>query len=127
MALAGSSRGSPGLGFVLVIEGTIVALAPFDVVFATATGGSATSRVVLFCILAILGTLAGQRIGLRLRPSSSGNLLGLAFALFIAIWVAGTDVLFRPILHSGYVDPIHKPLEVRLVYFTLRAFNENVF
>ena len=118
-----------GLGFVLVIGGTIAAMAPFDVAFAAATGGSAPARVVLFLLLALLGALAGQRIGLRIRPERSGCsvCLGLAFALIVAVWVAATDVLFRPILPVAYVDLIHQPLRMRLAYFMLRAFNENVF
>jgi hypothetical protein len=52
--------------------------------------------------------------------------LGLAFALIVAAWVAGTDV-FRPILPVAYVDFIHQSLGFRLTYFVLRAFNENVF
>jgi hypothetical protein len=118
-----------GLGFVLVIGGTIAAMAPFDVVFSAATGQSAPARVVLFCFLALLGSLAGHRIGLRIRPEHSGRSvgLGLAFALIVAVWVAGTDFLFRSILPVAYVDFIHQPLGLRLAYFMLRAFNENVF
>ena len=117
-----------GLGFVLVIGGAFAAVAPFDVVFAAITGTSALSRVVLFYFLALLGALAGQRIGLRIRPERSGGaVLGLVFALLVALWVAGTDVLFRSILPVDYVDFIHRPLGDRLLYFVLRAFNENVF
>jgi hypothetical protein len=77
----------------------------------------------------LLGALAGQRIGLRIRPERSGCsvCLCLAFALIVAVGVAGIDVLFRPILPVAYVDVIHQPLRVRLAYFMLRAFNENVF
>jgi hypothetical protein len=41
-----------GLGFVLVVGGTISAMAPVDVAFSTATGQSAPTSVVLFCFLA---------------------------------------------------------------------------
>ena len=117
-----------GLGFVLVIGGTIAALGPFDVVFAAVTRTSALARVVLFCCLAVLGGLAGQRIGLRIRPERSGGaVLGLSFALIVALWIVGVDVLFRPILPVDYVDYIHRPLGERLAYFVLRAFNENVY
>ena len=44
-----------GLGFVLVIGGTIAAMAPFDVAFMAATGRSTSARVVLFCFLTLLG------------------------------------------------------------------------
>ena len=57
-----------GVGFVLVIGGAIAAVAPFDVAFATATRGSAPARVVLFCVLALLGGLAA---GGLLRPERS--------------------------------------------------------
>jgi len=50
-----------------------------------------------------------------------------SFALIVAAWVAGTDVLFRPILPVAYVDFIHQSLGFRSAYFVLRAFNENVF
>jgi hypothetical protein len=122
------SQISADLGYVLVIGGTIAAVAPFDIVFNAATSGSAILRVVLFCGLVVCGQTVGLRIGLRVRPRVWRTSLewGLGFAIIVGVLVAATDFVFRHALPPSYVSFIHQPLEGRLIYFCLRAFNENV-
>jgi hypothetical protein len=115
------------LAVIVLIGGTIAAHVAFDVVFATVTADSAVGRVILFTTLVWLGAWAGAKVGLPLRGSKHSVLIGLSCALVMAIAVAFIDYLFRPILSPSYVEVFHRELNVRLIYFMLRAFNENVF
>jgi hypothetical protein len=119
----------PGIGVVLVVGGPIAALAPFDVVFAAVTRGSAPLRVCLFWAVALSGALSGARIGLQIRSPGLKYraLVGLAAAFSIAVAIVLIDFLFRNILRIPPADFIYLDLRARLVYFMLRAFNENVF
>jgi hypothetical protein len=57
------------------------------------------------------------------RPKAQTNTL----ACIVAVLVAATDFAFRHALPPSYVSFVHQPLKLRLIYFILRAFNENVF
>lgn len=130
--LAGADRlqhPSPALLATLAIAAVIAALMPFDILVDAVTFGSPSLRVALTVALVLTGAACARRLGLRLeghgvrRPA----LFGLLVALLVAIYVVILDAfLFRGVLAQDYVAFLHQPLDVRLGYFMLRAFNENV-
>jgi hypothetical protein len=109
---------------------TIAAIAPFDVLFAAATFGSLFARVGLIAVLAFIGAFCADRVGLRLQGHGTRRpvLVGVAAAIAAAVYVAAIDgVVFRATLPTSYVFFFETTgLRDRLIYFMLRAFNENV-
>ncbi|HKB95227.1 MAG TPA: hypothetical protein VKB94_00175, partial [Rhizomicrobium sp.] len=74
-------------------------------------------------------TFCAGKVGLRLDGHGTRwpVLAGLGGAIAVAIYVAIIDVvLFRSTLSASSVASLHTPLNIRLSYFMLRAFNENV-
>jgi len=130
VAQTGPTRLSPALVGILLIGMTIAAIAPFDVLFAAATFGSPFARVGLIALLALIGTFCAHRVGLRLHGHGMRRplLFGVAAAIATAVYVAVIDgVVFRATLPVSYVDFFETTgLRDRLIYFMLRAFNENV-
>jgi hypothetical protein len=123
-------RFSPVLVAILIICLTIAAIAPFDVAFAAATFGSPVARAGLIAVLALIGAFCADRVGLRLEGHGTRwpVLVGIAAAIAAAAYVAAIDgVIFRAALPAAYVDLFEtEGLSDRLIYFMLRAFNENV-
>lgn len=120
---------SPSLIAILVVSTTISVIAPFDVAFAAVTFGSPFLRALLIAGMVVVGGLCAQRVGFRLEGHGlrSPFALGLAMAAVVAIWICVLDgFLFRHLLTTDYVRFIRSPLPNRMVYFMLRAFNENV-
>lgn len=128
-----SRSGLVPLAAIALIAAAIGWFAPFDVYYTALTGNSAPARTLVIAGVAILGGLAAQAAGLRLVGHGRlGGLgapagIGLAAAVTVAGWVLLLDcLLFRARLAEGVVAFLRAPLDVRLVYFMLRAFNENV-
>jgi hypothetical protein len=123
-------RFSPALVAILLIGATIAAITPFDVAFDAATFGSPAGRVGLIAILALIGAGCADRVGLRLEAHGARRpvLIGIAAAVAVAAYIVVLDgVLFRAALPANYVQFFETMgLRDRLVYFMLRAFNENV-
>jgi hypothetical protein len=115
---------------ILLIGMAIAAIAPFDVAFAAATSGSRPGRMGLIAVLALIGAFCGNRVGMRLEGHGSRRpvLIGVAGAVAVAVYVVALDgVLFRASLPVSYLHFFETTgLRDRLVYFMLRAFNENV-
>ena len=123
-------RFSPALVAILLIGATIAAITPFDVAFDAATFGSPAGRVGLIAVLALIGAGCADRVGLGLEAHGARRpvLVGIAAAVAVAAYIAAIDgVLFRAALPADYVQFFATMgLRDRLVYFMLRAFNENV-
>jgi hypothetical protein len=121
---------SPALVAILFISMAIAAVAPFDVAFAAVTLGSPMMRVALICILTLIGAFSAEQT--RFRLTGHGTrwpiLIGLTMAVGVAVYVMVIDgLLFRGVLSSSYVHFFEATsLKERLIYFMLRAFNENV-
>jgi hypothetical protein len=130
VAQRGRARLSPALVGILFVGMTIAAIAPFDVLFAAATFESPFARVGLIAVMAFIGTLCADRVGLRLQGHGTRRpmLVGIAAAIAVAVYVAAIDgVVFRATLPTSYVFFFETTgLRDRLIYFMLRAFNENV-
>jgi hypothetical protein len=130
VAQRGRARLGPALVGILFIAMTIAAIAPFDVLFAAATFGSPFARVGLIAVLALVGGFCADRVGLRLEGHGTRRpvLVGVAAAIATADYVAAIDgVVFRATLPASYVSFFETTgLRDRLIYFMLRAFNENV-
>jgi len=122
-------RATWALPAIAAISGAIAWIAPFDLAFTAAAGNSPLRRLVLIVALALVGGIAARLAGLKLEGHGTRSpvLLGLAWAALAAAWVVVLDCyLFRGSLAPGYAGFLHTPLHVRLFYFMLRAFNENV-
>ena len=115
---------------ILLISMAIAAVDPFDVAFAAATLGSPIMRVALIAILTLIGAFLAEQAGFRLTGHGTRwpVLIGLSMAVGVAVYVMVIDgLLFRGVLSSSYVQSIEATsLTRRLIYFMLRAFNENV-
>ncbi|MFL9863604.1 hypothetical protein PQR67_05420 [Paraburkholderia fungorum] len=118
-------------GTLLLVGALIASQAGFDIVFNAITGGVPWIRVVLFLALTVIGIFCAQRTGLRLAAHDLGRPVVVAFSigLLVAVYVATVDlIVFRQLLPPDYVAFFAgHPLSERLVYFMLRAFNENIF
>lgn len=117
------------LAAIVAIAAAIGWIAPFDLYYAAIAGGSPVVRAVVIALVAVAGGLASRAAGLRLGGQGRGAPLGigLAAAALVAGWVLLLDCfLFRASLGEGVVAFLRAPLHVRLFYFMLRAFNENV-
>ena len=115
---------------ILLIGMAISAIAPFDVAFVAVTFGSLLARMGLIAAFALIGAFCADRVGLRLEAHGTRwpMLIGLAAAFAVAVYVVVIDgVLFRTMLPVSYVHLFEATgLRDRLVYFMLRAFNENL-
>ena len=120
---------NPAVLATLLISTAIAFVAPFDVVFAAVTFGSPGLRMALIAAVVLAGTFCAGKVGLRLDGHGARwpVFAGLGGAIAVALYVAVIDVvLFRSTLSASYVASLHTPLNIRLSYFMLRAFNENV-
>lgn len=122
-------RFNPALSAIMLISMSIAVVAPFDIAFTAATFGSSVLRAVLIAVLAMTGAFCARRAGLRLEGhgAQSPLLIGMLMAVIVAAYVVAIDCfLFRHLLSADYVQFLQSPLPSRLIYFMLRAFNENV-
>ncbi|MFM0591666.1 hypothetical protein [Paraburkholderia dilworthii] len=115
----------------LGVGALIASRAGFDRVFDAVTGGMPWARVALFLVLGVVGLYCAQRSGLQLAAQGLRHPLVVAFGigLLVALYVAFVDlVVFRRLLPSTYVAYFSGlTLTTRLIYFMMRAFNENIF
>jgi len=114
----------------LAIGSLIAAIAPFDNAFDMLTGGSAVLRVLALPAFGLAGIFFARRVGLPVSAAALRHSLRtpLLIALGVAIAVAVIDgFVFRAILPAEYV---HSMTSVgtgeRLIYFMLRAVNEQI-
>lgn len=117
------------LAGIVAIAAAIGWIAPFDIYYTAITGNSPLARAVVIALVAVAGGLASREAGLSLAGKGPGAPLavGLVAAVLVAAWVLLLDCfLFRTRLAEGVVAFLRAPLPVRLFYFMLRAFNENV-
>jgi hypothetical protein len=126
-------RGVVTLPAIIAVAAVIGWIAPFDLYYTALTGNSPVLRAAVIAALALLGGLAAQAAGLQLAGHGRHGVLrapagiGLAAAALVAGWVLLLDCfVFRARLSPGIVTFLRAPLHVRLFYFMLRAFNENV-
>jgi len=113
----------------LAIAVPIAVLDPFDRTFAALTLGSPWLRGGIIAALTLAGGWCARRLGLRIEGHGVRHpwLLGLAMAFAVAVYVVLLDVfVFRGLLLPAYVATFRLPLGERLLYFMIRAFNENV-
>ena len=113
----------------LTLAAAIAWLQPFDLAFGAVTLGVPAFRAVAIVVLALVGIEFGGRVELGLEPPgrSASILLPLGLATGTAVFCAGMDCLFRPVLHPDYALMFTAiPLSARLTAFMLRAFNENI-
>ncbi len=120
----------PDLLLTLAIGIPIAAFYPFDIIFNAATGGSAAVRAALFVVLALSGTVIGNRMGLTMHPHGARHpaLVGVVAAFLVAVAIALLDgLIWRLYLPPSYVHFFQtEGLASRLATFMFRAFNENV-
>ena len=123
-------RLSPALVAILLISMAIAAVAPFDLPFTAATFGSPALRVVMIAALTLIGTFCASHIGFQLIGHNARwpSLIGAVAAVSVAVYVVAIDCfVFRSVLPASYVHVLQTmPLRDRLLYYMLRAFNENV-
>jgi len=113
----------------LLIGATIAAIAPFDRAFATLTHGSALARVCLLVTLGLIGIYCSNLNGFALhKRGAQPVIVGALCALGVAVYVALIDAwLFRAVVPRSYIEFFHThDLPHRMLYYMLRAFNENV-
>jgi hypothetical protein len=114
----------------LAIGSVIAIVGPFDVAFGFATGGSAVLRAVALPALGLAGLFFASRVGLAVPTFELRHpwRTPLAIAFAVAAAVAAIDgFIFRPILLLDYVEYFRKSDDLeRLLYFMLRAFNEQI-
>ena len=132
MAISKAVRrdGFPDLILTLVIGTPVAAFDPFDIIFNAATGGSAALRAALFVVLAVSGTVMGNRVGLTVHAhgARSPALIGIGAAFLMAAAIAVLDgVIWRPYLPPAYLQYFQTVgLATRIAVFMFRAFSENV-
>lgn len=114
----------------LCIGSAIAALVPFDLAFAFATRGSAVLRAIALPAVGLAGLFAANLVGLRFGSKSLTHPVAVPVlvAALVALGVAILDgLLCRGLLADSYVQLLTKVgLGTRLLYFMLRAFNENI-
>jgi hypothetical protein len=113
----------------LLIGATIAAITPFDLAFAALTQGSALARVCLLVTLGLIGIYCSNLNGFVLRKRGLHPIIaGALCALGVAVYVVLIDAwLFRAVVPRSYIEFFHThDLRQRLIYYMLRAFNENV-
>ena len=114
----------------LSIGSVIAAIGPFDVAFGLATGGSAVQRAVALPALGLAGLFFASRVGLTVPTFGLRHpwRTPLAVAFLVAAGVAAIDgFIFRPVLPPDYVAAFRNSDDAeRLLYFMLRAFNEQI-
>lgn len=114
----------------MLVGSAIAALAGFDIVFDAITGGHAWLRVMTLLCMVFIGLFCAKRSGLELLPIRLSHPFATAFSIAFAVAsaISLTDcVLFREILPDSYVTSFSSGNGERMVYYMLRAFNENLF
>ena len=113
----------------LVVAGVIAWMAPFDLAFSAMTFGIPAVRAGSMVILALAGLVIGRQIGLGVEPRGLKRPIftPVAVALAMAIWCVIADGILRSGANPDYVRYMAStPLWSRLLYFIVRAFNENI-
>ena len=108
----------------------IAALVPFDLPFAFVTRGSVVLRALALPVIGLAGLVAAGRVGLRFGSKNLAHPVAVPVlvAALVALGVAILDGLVcRGVLADSYVQLLTTVgLGTRLLYFMLRAFNENI-
>jgi hypothetical protein len=114
----------------LALGSAIAVLAPFDLAFAAATGGSPLRRAVALPALALAGLSFAGRVGLQVPATRLRHPIAapLAVAAVVALAIVAVDCrLFTGVLPASYRELFAGVgLAQRLLLFMLRAFNENI-
>ena len=114
----------------LGVGSVIAALVPFDLAFAFMTRGSAVLRALALPVIGLAGLAAAGRVGLRFRSKNLTHPVAapVLVAALVALGVSIVDgYLCRGLLSESYVQLLTTVgLGTRLLYFMLRAFNENI-
>jgi hypothetical protein len=132
IAAAVSSRANYWTAVVLFAAGgAIAAMAGFDIVFDALTRGLAWLRILAYTLLLAAGLYFARHARLSLIPHKLSHPVTtpIAIALTVAVAIVVIDaVIFRAILPHSYVASFAATgVGKRLVYYMLRAFNEEVF
>lgn len=112
------------------VAAALAAAVPLDRGFALLPAGSAPARGAWMLALALSGLFFAGKAGLRVTPHDLKRplvaVVGIALALGIAI--AALDAAApRSILLPGFIDGLREtPTLVRLEYYAVRAFGEDV-
>jgi hypothetical protein len=117
------------LALTIAMAVPIAVLVPFDLGFTALSLGSPALRGLIIGLITVAGTAFAGRLGLRLDGHGSRRplLVGLAAAAVVAAYVTLLDAfVFRSLLLPSYIEVFQQPLSVRLAYFMLRAFDENI-
>jgi hypothetical protein len=122
---------NPTVLCIIAIAAAIAWIAPFDRFFADATLGIPALRAGLIAAIGATGAWLAPGVGLEVRQHNLRHrlLFPLAVSLGVAAWCAAIDVAMvrRVGQASAYATMIQSgPMGPRLIYFILRAFNENV-
>ncbi len=119
----------PGL-ILVAIGAAIAAIAPWGIAMGTATGHSPGLRACLVFALGLIGLFFARRTGLEIMPTGLKHPVRVSFLIgaAVAAYVLFIDgFAFRSVLPAEYRAYFAaQGLTVRLIYFTLRAFNEHV-
>ena len=113
----------------LVVAGAIAWMAPFDHAFSAITFGIPALRAGLIVALAVAGLAIGRHIGLGVEPRDLKRPIftPVAVALATAVGCAIADWLLRSGANPSYIQFMSStPLTNRLLYFIVRAFNEEI-
>jgi hypothetical protein len=132
IAAAGSLRANYWTAVVLFSAGgAIAALAGFDIVFDALTRGLAWLRILVYSLVLAAGLYFARLARLSLLPHGLSHPAAtpIVIAFTVAVTIVVIDaVIFRAILPHSYVASFSATgVGRRLVYFMLRAFNEEVF
>lgn len=121
----------PAGAAILAVGASIAAMAGFDAAFNLATQNQPLHRIVGFLVIASTGWLCARRADLHLLPRS--NHIAVAIAAAVAVAMAAGIALVDALLFRSHVAPEYVALiqgltpADRILYFSMRAFNEEVF
>jgi hypothetical protein len=132
IAAAAPSRANYWTAVVLYAAGgAIAAIAGFDIVFDALTRGLVWLRILAYSLVLAAGLYCAGHAHLSLIPHHLSHPVAtpIAIAIAVALVIVVIDgVIFRAILPHSYVASFSATgIGKRLVYYMLRAFNEEVF
>ena len=118
------------LAFTLLAGAAIAFVNPFDVGLSTLSAGSRIAQVALLVAIGAAGAYCAREVGFALPAHGTRHpwRVGLTAAAGVAGGIVLLDgVLARSLLPPSYVGLfLHTGLADRLIYFMMRAYNENI-